>query len=881
MSAAISPEWNEEIERRETRLFRLGFFFLLLNALALTLAPAARAEDWSLALSRWQPLVVVPIWAAAAWLTRRVLQRTRRIRDPFLIPITFVLTGWGLLAVWRVAPEFGARQTAWFVVGLAVFLALVRRPGILRWVRRYRYLLLTAGISLAALTLIFGTNPAGGEPRLWLGCCGFYFQPSEPLRLLLLAYFASFLADRMALSPRQATAPPLATLAPLVVLWGLSVALLAVQRDLGTGTLFLGMLAFLLYFASGRARVLVGAALLAFVGGALGYLAFDIVRIRVNAWINPWADPAGASYQIVQSIIAMASGGLLGRGPGLGSPGFVPVAHTDFIFAAITEEWGLAGGLAMIALFAILVGRGMRAGARSRDRFTSLLATGISLAFGLQAILILGGVLRLLPLTGVTLPFVSYGGSSLVTSFVGIGLLVLLSSEASSSSTFRKPIATAHSAILVAWLGLALALGWWTLVRAPVLTARTDNPRRGVSEFYSLRGAIYDRAGQSLALSTGDRGEYARVYPEPSAYSLVGFDSFRYGQSGVEEAMDAALRGEAGQDPWVIWWHHLLTGTPPPGMDIRLSLNLQLQDAAAQGIQSRAGAIVAVEIETGEVVVMISSPNFDPNRIDEDWTSLVNRADAPLLNRATQGRYQPGGAISPFVAAWAIREGMADLEDPSASLHIPLTFSGRSLSCTRTPPGSTQPTLQNALAYGCPLPFADLGSAIGHDAFVEMLTAFGLDRNPDLGLHGEGVYRLPEGEDIRLAAAGQGSLTVSPVQLARAFAALAGDGFLPSLRLYMAQRIPGGAWLGLPGGQPPTATVSREAASAVMESLPLLEGGARGLTSRAAIGGLGDYVIWFLGRRSGLVVVVVLEEGSPEEAMQAGLGVLMVEESLP
>jgi cell division protein FtsW (lipid II flippase) len=881
LSAAISPELSETLERRETRLFRLGFVFLLLTAVALALSPAARAEDWSLALRRWQPLVVVPVWAAGVWLVGRVVRRTRRPRDPFLLPTAFLLTGWGILAVWRVAPEFGARQTVWFIVSVVALAEILPRPGILRWLRRYRYLLLTAGIALAALTLIFGTNPAGGETRLWLGCCGLYFQPSEPLRLLLLAYFASFLADRMALSPRQAMAPPLATLAPLVVLWGLSVALLAVQRDLGTGTLFLALLAFLLYFASGQARVLVGAALMAGVGGVLGYLAFDIVRVRVNAWISPWADPAGASYQIVQSMIAMASGGLFGRGPGLGSPGFVPVAHTDFIFAAVTEEWGLAGGLAMIALFAVLVSRGLRAAVRSRDRFSSLLAAGISLAFGLQAIIILGGVLRLLPLTGVTLPFVSYGGSSLVTSFIGIGLLVLLSSEASSSSAFRKPIVTIHSWLLLAWMALALSLGWWTLVRAPILTARTDNPRRGVSELYSLRGAIVDRAGDPLALSTGDRGDYVRSYPEPSAFSVVGFDSFRYGQAGVEGAMDAALRGEAGQDPWLIWWHHLLTGTPPPGMDIRLSLDLQLQRAAAQELEGRMGAIVAMDTSTGEVYAMASSPTYDPNRIDEDWTSLVNRADAPLLNRATQGRYQPGGALSPFVTAWAMREDIARLDDPTSSLHLPLTFSGRSLSCAQTPPGSTPSTLRNALIYGCPLPIADLGAEIGAEGVSAMLRAFGLDEFPGLGLHEESAYHLPQGEDARLAAAGQGTLTVSPVQVARAFAAITGDGFLPPLRLIMAERVPGSSWLPLPGGEPASAAISRDEADAILESLPVLDAGSRGLAVRAAVGGLGDYVTWFLGYRVGVVVVVALEGGSPEDAQRAGLAVLMAWDGLP
>jgi cell division protein FtsI/penicillin-binding protein 2 len=564
----------------------------------------------------------------------------------------------------------------------------------------------------------------------------------------------------------------------------------------------------------------------------------------------------------------------------MGAPGFVPVAHTDFVFAALTEEWGLAGGLAMIALYIVLVSRGMRAAAGSRDRFTSLLSAGITLAFGLQAILILGGVLRLLPLTGVTLPFVSYGGSSLVTSFVGIGLLVLLSSQASSGSSYRRPIRAVQTWLILAWIGLALSLGWWTVVRASVLTARSDNPRRGLAEFYSLRGAVVDREGEILAHSVGERGEYARSYPQPSAYSLVGFDSFRYGQAGVEEAADAALRGEAGQDPWILWWSHLLTGTPPPGMDIRLTISLDLQDVAAQALGDLRGAIVALETATGDVTAIASSPTYDSNRIEEDWSALVNRPDAPLINRATQGRYQPGGALAPFVLAWAIREDLAAPSDAAPSMSAPLTFDGRSLTCVRIPDIATT-DFMDALAHGCPSPFAELGHRIGPIRLAEMLEAFGLTRDPGLGLHAASPYTMPEGEDPRLAAAGQGSLTVSPTQLARAFAALVDGGFLPPVRLLDAERLPGGVWDEIPSEEPSSAALSFDGAEAVADSLPLLEDGARGLVARAAVGEPGDFVAWFLGYHSGRVVVVVLEDASPDEAQETGMAVLLARNPFP
>jgi peptidoglycan glycosyltransferase len=429
-------------------------------------------------------------------------------------------------------------------------------------------------------------------------------------------------------------------------------------------------------------------------------------------------------------------------------------------------------------------------------------------------------------------------------------------------------------------MALALSLGWWTVIRASVLTARSDNPRRGVAELYSLRGAIVDREGEVLAHSIGERGDYARFYPQPSAYSLVGFDSFRYGQAGVEEAVDPALRGEEGQDPWLTWWSHLLTGTPPPGMDIRLTVSLDLQRAAAQALGDQPGAVVALEAATGSITAMVSSPTYDSNRIEEDWSLLVDRPDAPLINRATQGRYQPGGALAPFVLAWAIREELAAPSDAAPTVSAPVTFDGRSLTCMQIPDFAITDFV-DALAHGCPSPFAELGERIGRARLTEMLEAFGLTQDPELGLHGASPYSMPDDEDPGLAAAGQGSLTVSPVQLARAFAALANDGFLPAVRLISARRIPGGVWTEIPSEASSSAAVSLAEAAAVAESLPLLRDGARGLAARAAVGQPGDFVAWFLGYHSERVVVVVLDNASPAEAQEAGVAVLLAGDAFP
>ncbi|HSR48896.1 MAG TPA: FtsW/RodA/SpoVE family cell cycle protein [Anaerolineales bacterium] len=476
MSLAISTEAHDRIRKREAILLALAFGFLLVNAVALALTAAGRVGVPGLSV-----LSVVPAWGASAWLLHRVLNRRLPDRDPFLLPSGLLLMGWGILVIWRLLPEFGARQLAWFLAVTALIFEVARMQSVTAWLRRYRLVWLLGGLFLLALTLFMGTNPSGGESRLWLGCCGQYFQPSEPLRLLLIAYLASFLADRMLPGSEEPARYGLrSVLVPLLVVWGLAVALLAAQRDLGAGSLFLALLVVVLYLAFRRWEILlVGLGLLITAGVAAASLS-SVVQARVETWLNPWDDPLTSSYQSLQALFALASGGLVGAGPGLGSPGLVPAIHTDYIFVAMGEEWGLAGGLGVLALLAVITSRGLRAATLSRDNYSAILAAGLSIAIGLQAFIILGGVLRLVPLTGVTLPFVSYGGSSLLTTGIAFAVLIRISARQGDHPRFAAVIRRIHAAGIVLWAALALSLGWWMIVRGPALSGRAENPRSHV-----------------------------------------------------------------------------------------------------------------------------------------------------------------------------------------------------------------------------------------------------------------------------------------------------------------------------------------------------------------------------------------------------------------
>ncbi len=732
-------------EEREGRLLSAAGLFLFLYALVLTLAPAVRAHSWQVSFryAHWAGLAA---WAVGVWLAHRFISRRLPERDPFLLPLAALLSGWGLMTVWRLEPALGWRQSLWLLVSLAAFVAIPYFSEDLGFLRRYKYLLLSGGLLLTALTLLFGTNPAGAGPRLWLGCCGFYLQPSEPLKLLLVAYLSAYLADRMPLRLRF-----FPMLVPTVFVTGLALLLLVVQRDLGTASLFILLYSAVLFLATNRRRVLISTGVALVLAGLTGFFFIDVVHARLESWLNPWNDPSGRSFQIIQSLLAIASGATFGRGPGIGNPGLVPVAHSDFVFAAIAEETGLAGTLALLGIYGIILARGFLAALRAPDRFRRLLAVGATAYLGVQAIIIVGGNLRLLPLTGVTLPFVSYGGSSLLTSFIAVGLLIAISSrseqEPASLSSLR-PFAVMSVLLAGGLLAAAFADGWWAEVRGPSLLARTDNPRRAIADLYVPRGSILDRNNQAIDETVGASGSLERVYRYPALGPVTGYTHRVFGQAGLEGSLDGYLRGTEGNPASLIAWESLLYGMPPPGLDVRLSLDLELQARADTLLGNLRGAIVLINANTGEVLAMASHPGYDPNKLDQIGASLSSNKDAPLLNRATQALYPLGTAAEPFTLT--------------------------------------------------------LGPA-GEAGVPDLYQRLGFYTTPDMRMP---VARATETSDIT-------DLRVSPVQMALAAATLSNAGVRPTPRIALAVNTPQQGWVVLPALEHGAAAITAEQAAAV------------------------------------------------------------------
>ena len=371
-----------------------------------------------------------------------------RRTDQVLLPTVAMLGGISLLLMQRLPQDlvtqtfFGTTlglaqvQLVWLLCALAVAttLGIVVRSD--AWLRRYKYTWAAAGVGLLLLTFVFGTEINGQRLTLTIGPLS--GQPTELLKVILVVFLAGYLSENRALLVEQDTTlgplrmPPLAYLAPMVAMWAIALGIVVIQRDLGAALLFFGVFLAMLYVATGRLSLVVLGLILFVLGSALMAMLFDHIRTRVDIWLDPFADPLGAGYQVIQALHAFARGGLLGVGLGAGLPEIagrppIPEVHTDFPLAALGEELGIVGVVAILGLFLVVVERGLRIGAAAADDFRSLLAVGLSLVIGIQAFIIAAGNLKVLPLTGVTLPFISYGGSSLLANALVIGLLLALS----------------------------------------------------------------------------------------------------------------------------------------------------------------------------------------------------------------------------------------------------------------------------------------------------------------------------------------------------------------------------------------------------------------------------------------------------------------------
>jgi peptidoglycan glycosyltransferase len=397
------------------------------------------------------PANIVPFLLAVLGLlllAHLALRRLAPDANPILLPVAALLNGLGYVVIAGLDEQLARQQAVWTAVGIAAFIAtlvVVKRP---RDLTRYRYTFALVGLGLLLLPLMPVIGETINGSRIWVALGPVNFQPGEVAKVVLALFFAAYLADQRELIATSVwkvgplRLPDPKYLGPVVVAWLVSLVVMVYQKDLGSSLLFFALFVVMLWVATERPSFLVlGAALFA-AGAYAAWRLFGHVQDRVDIWLDPWQDPSGTGYQVIQGFFAMGFGGVVGTGLGLGGQVRIPASENDFIFAVIAEQLGLLGGTLVIMAFLLMVGAGLRIAITADHAFDKLLATGLTLLLGVQAFIIIGGVTRLLPLTGVTLPFVSYGGSSLVVNYVLLALLLRLS----DAGPARSPVAVDASA---------------------------------------------------------------------------------------------------------------------------------------------------------------------------------------------------------------------------------------------------------------------------------------------------------------------------------------------------------------------------------------------------------------------------------------------------
>jgi cell division protein FtsW (lipid II flippase) len=393
--------------------------------------------------------VVLGLYVIAHLAVRRFAPRA----DPTLLPIVALLNGIGFVTISRLDRDLARAQAIWTAVGVAAFVIVLVVVRHVRTLERYKYTFLLLGIGALLLPLLPGVGEEINGARLWVRIGPINFQPGEAAKVLLVIFFAAYLVEKRELLSAgtrrigRLMLPEPKHLGPLLLAWSFSILVMVRQKDLGSSLLFFAVFAAMLYIATERTSYLIVALGMFLAGAYVAYQLFSHVTERVSSWIDPWSHAQTTGFQLVQSLFALGSGGFAGTGLGLGSPQKIPNASTDFVLSAIGEELGLLGTVAICILFLLFIGTGFRIATQADRPFSKLFAAGLTTIIGVQTFVIVGGVIRVIPLTGVTLPFISYGGSSLIANFIIVALLLRISDETVERAEAPGALATARTEI--------------------------------------------------------------------------------------------------------------------------------------------------------------------------------------------------------------------------------------------------------------------------------------------------------------------------------------------------------------------------------------------------------------------------------------------------
>lgn len=681
--------------------------------------------------------------------------------DPAILPISFALSGIGIAFVTRLAPDLAVNQVGWLFLGVALMVVILAFVRNLERVANYKYTLMIVGIFLLLSPMIPGLGQEIYGSRIWLHIGSFSFQPGEIAKIVIVLFLASYLAqNREMLSVYTWRVGPLElpdirTLLPMILMWGVAMAIVVFEKDLGSALVLFFMFLIMLYVTTGKkGYIVIGVGLMA-IGAVGAYLAFGHVQVRVNTWLDPFSDAQNTGYQLTQALFSIADGDLFGVGLGNGMAEQIPVVESDFIFADIAEEIGLLGAAGLLLLYLCFAVRGFATAARAKSDVSSFVAVGLTSMVVLQAFIIVGGITRLIPLTGITLPFVSQGGSSLLASFIAVGFLLRAGDEGTGVGTeMINATGSLHANSVLGRVSLgkrlthsmlfcsmlfALLVGNLTLimvVQAHDYQNMPGNNHTLAKEMKSERGTISTYDGIVLARSVlGDDGTYDRIYPAGNlATHVVGYASQQYGTAGIEDAYNDTLKGQKDYASWTDVVNDL-AGIQSPGNDVTLTLNSKIQQAAQDALNGRNGAAVVMDPETGAVLAMASAPTFNAGDIEQELAAANSGNDAEssaLINRATGALYAPGSTFKMVTLSTALEDDVVS-ENTVFSSPGSIDIGNAPVSnFDHTNYGSQ--TVAQAVAWSSNTVFGQIGDKLGPQKLVEGAERFGFNQSIDFPL---------------------------------------------------------------------------------------------------------------------------------------------------
>lgn len=728
-------------------------------ALLCIAAPLAILLFAMIALNQGEELgwasIGVPVGIFASFIVSHLaLRKFAPAADPAILPICFALSSIGIAFVTRLAPDLAVRQVAWLVLGIIFMIAVIIFMKNMDKTANYKYTLMVIGLILLLSPLLPGIGNEIYGSRIWLSIGSFSFQPGEIAKIFIVLFLAGYLAqNREMLSVFTHKVgpfkfPDLSTLLPLLIMWLLSMAIVVFEKDLGSALIVYFVFLTMLYVASGKKFYLIVGLLTIAIGAVILFFFFSHVQVRVDTWLDPFADPTNTGYQLVQSIFSMADGGLFGVGIGSGLADNIPIVESDFIFAAIAEETGLLGAAGLLLLYLCFTIRGLVTAARAKSDVSSFIAVGLTATIVLQAFIIVGGVTRLIPLTGLTLPFVSQGGSSLLASFIAVGFLLKcgdqstgVESEIASGTgnisaegvlgrvSLGKRITNTMIAFSVLFALLVANLTMIMVVQADEYKNMPINNHTLVKESKTERGTIstYDNVVLAQSVEQSD-GTYKRVYPAGTlAAHVVGYASEKFGTAGIESSYNDTLKGQRNYASWTDVLN-ASTGNSAAGNDVKLTINSTIQKAAQDALEGFSGACVVIDPKTGAVLALASSPTYNAADIETLLQNSSNSSDSSALyNRATQALYPPGSTFKIVTLTGALENNVAtesSVFKAPGSMKIGngdiTNFNGRNYG---------EITLARATEVSANTVYAQLGVEMGADMLVKTAEDFGFDQD--------------------------------------------------------------------------------------------------------------------------------------------------------